>query len=346
MKRLSFIILAVLLACTAYATKENPLVFDSIVCDFGTVKEADGTLFHTFHFINAASATTVISKVTASCSCVTVSYPQARMKGGEAGEISVALNPLGLLGDIVREVFVCVEGYDPVMLELKADIVPSKLEINDIYRVSLPSGLRMTTATANFGYIALGHSEKKRIDIVNTSSAPLRIGLEVLSAASFLNAACPELLAPGEAGSIILNYSLPDSDRAYGRHTDEIRIYINDNPVTRTVSTSSIGVGAFPAAGKPKPAFQTYPSKPQPKKSLFGGWTASFTVKNAGKGDLVIYKVQSDDFTECSIEDGEVIPAGKEKKVTLRSGNAAMNAGLVTNDPSRPFKEIHTTNNQ
>lgn len=323
------------------------MIFDSTLRDFGTVDEAGGTLFHTFQFVNGASTTTVISKVTASCSCVTVSYPQARMKGGETGEISVALSPVGLMGDILREVFVCVEGYEPVMLELKADVKPSKVEIDDIYKVSLPSGLRMTTSSANFGYVALGSSSKKRIDIVNTSDKPLRIAAEVADeAASFLRAACPERLSPGEAGSIILSYSLPKSERAYGRHSDEVTLLLNHNPCSRKITTSFIGTDDF-TSKKPvaAPSFQTYPSKLEVKKSILGGWTGSFTVKNAGKGDLVIRKVQFSDDVECSLKDAEIIAPGKSIKVSVRSKKNTFKVGLVTNDPSRPFKEISTTTN-
>lgn len=325
--------------------QENPLVFDALVCDFGTVDEAGGTLFHTFHFINGSSSTTVISKATASCSCVTVSYPQARMRGGETGEVSVALSPVGLMGPVVREVFICVEGYDPVMLELKADVKPSKVEITDIYKVSFPSGLRMTTSSASFGYIARGRSEKKRIDIVNTSKEPLRIGAEVLDAASLLTVACPERLAPGEAGSIILGYAMPVSERAYGRHSDEVRILINDNPCSRLVTASSIGVDESASRGGAKPAFQTYPSRLEARKGLLGGWSATFTVKNAGKGDLVIRKVQLDEGVECNLKDGEAVRAGQSRKVTVRSSRDSFKVGLVTNDPARPFKEISTTTN-
>lgn len=342
MKRLIAYLIAALLSAGISLAQGggNPLVFDAYVRDFGTVNEADGTLFHTFQFVNGASGTAVISKVTASCSCVTVSYPKARMKGGEAGEISIALSPVGLMGDVLREVFICVEGYDPVKLELRANIVPSKVEINDIYKVSLPSGLRMTTSSASFGYIPQGKSEKKRIDIVNVSDSPLSIQAEVEDAGTLLSVACPERLAAGEAGSIILNYSMPSSSRSLGRHSDEVRLYINGDPCSRLISASAIGIGPLAKKGADCPAFQTYPSRPEVKKSLLGGWNASFSVKNAGKGDLVIRKVQSEGVTSCSLNDGDVIRPGQSRKVSVRSESGSFRIGIVTNDPARPFKEI------
>ena len=343
MKRILAYLTAAFLAavvCLAQGGGSNPLIFDSTLRDFGTVNEADGTLFYTFQFVNGASSTAVISKVTASCSCVTVSYPRARMGAGEAGEISVALSPVGLMGDIVREVFVCVEGYEPVMLELKADVVPSKVEINDIYKVSLPSGLRMTTSSASFGYIPQGKSEKKRIDIVNVSGSPLSIEAEVEDAVSLLSVACPERLAAGEAGSIILNYTMPSSRRAYGRHSDEVRLYINGAPCSRLISASAIGIGKVAKKGDQCPAFQTFPSRPEVKKGLLGSWNTSFTVKNAGKGDLVIWKVQAEGVTACSLNDGDIIRPGQSRKVSVRSDSRSFRIGIVTNDPSRPFKEI------
>ena len=115
----------------------SPLIFDSYECDFGEVEEAEGTLFNTFHFINGSGTPVRILRISASCSCVSVSYPQDPIPGGETGEISVAFNPARTAGDVIRMVDIyLMDGKPGVSLTLKAKVNPSEYVLEDVYPVS------------------------------------------------------------------------------------------------------------------------------------------------------------------------------------------------------------------
>lgn len=323
----------------------SPLIFDSYGCDFGEVEEAGGTLFQTFHFINGDSQAVRILRVSASCSCVSVSYPQDIIEGGATGEISVAFHPARTIGDVIRMVDIYLMDDRPgVSLTLKAHVNPSEYSVEEVYPVSLTDGIRVTTLSRRFGYIAAGKMAEQRIDIINSSDKAAQIGTDVTRKGMFLTAAAPASLGPGEAGSIILRYTIPDYKEALGMHDNSVRILVNGKPYNQPLEVSCIGIGNLEGAKGPVPSLQVLPTNPTIKKSLLGkGFSSTYTIRNTGSGNLVIIKTDLPDGASADLPDGTVIKPGGSRKVTVHSPSAWSSSGLVTNDPSRPYKEIRTT---
>lgn len=323
--------------------EECPLIFDSCSFDFGTVNEADGTLFHEFAFINGSSAPVRISRVAGSCSCISISYPQTLIEGGEVSVVSVAFNPVGYMGEVVRYVEIYLGRDVPgVILEIKADIVPSDYDIEDMYKVAFPGGLRLTTVNAKFGYVQRGTSSDRRIDIVNTSSEPVSVGTEVADAASFLTVSGPRSLAPGEAGSLILRYSLPDSERAYGSHQDVVTVIVDGAACSRAIAVSCLGVDDLSGTKGPAPVLQAYPSNLKTVKiPLVNQYVTCLTLKNIGKSPLHVKKIEaSDGSVRIDWKEGTVLAPGQSRKVILRSDVPSFTVGIVSDDRDRPYKEM------
>ena len=72
MKQIIFIFMAILLA-TGIASAQNKAVIsaDETSFDFGTIKEANGNVSHTFKIKNSGEAPLVLTRVIASCGCTT-----------------------------------------------------------------------------------------------------------------------------------------------------------------------------------------------------------------------------------------------------------------------------------
>lgn len=323
----------------------SPLIFEAYECDFGEVEQAGGTLFQTFHFINGDNQAVRILRVSASCSCTSVSYPQELIKGGDTGEISVAFNPAGTIGDVIRMVDIYLMDNRPsVSLTLKAHVNPSEYAVEDVYPISLPDGIRVTSLSQRFGYIAAGQMAERRIDIVNNSDKAARIGTEIDKKGLFLTAAAPSSLGPGEAGSIILRYSIPDYKEALGMHEGSVRLLVNGKPHSQPLEVSCIGIGNLEGAKGPAPSLQVLPINPPIKKAVLGkGFSSTYTIRNTGSGNLVIIRADLPDGASSDLPDGTIIKPGDSRKVTVRSGSSWTTSGLVTNDPSRPYKEIRTS---
>lgn len=320
----------------------SPLVFDTYSHDFGVVDEAGGTLFHTFTFIDGASFPVRISQVSASCNCVSVSYPQSRLKGGETGEISVAFNPVGLRGKVQRQVEVLLgDGQPGVILEVSAEIVPSEYDIAEAYKIAFPGGLRLESLSRKFGYIPVGKSSESRIDIVNTSSEPLTVEAEPVDPASHLTVACPASLGPGEAGALIFRYSFGKS--AYGSYNDEVQVLVNGAPCNRNITVSAVAVDDF-KSGTASPSMQISPSYLTVRKiPVVGKYYTSFELANNGRSDLIVRKVVTPEGVETDISDGFVLAPGKKRKVQVRADMADFNVEVIVNDPVRPYKELRTS---
>ena len=318
----------------------SPLIFDAYECDFGQVEEAEGTLFHTFSFINGAGFPVRIQRVSASCSCTSVSYPQDLIQGGEVGEISVAFNPAGTEGDVFRTVDVYISDSDPAAtLIITAKVKPSEYSVEELYPTLLTDGMRASSLSHRFGYIKAGSLAERRIDVINTSGKP--VTLEAKTGGRFLSVASPDHLGKGEASSIILRYTLPDSPDALGSHSDKVTLLINGKACDRTLETSFIGLGETAGANSPTPSLQLNTSSIVMKQPLLKkGYSGSFTVKNSGTANLVIYKTDLPEGTESDLPDGSVIKPGASRKVTVNSNKKSFRLGLVTNDPSRPYREI------
>ena len=72
MKRIIFIFMAILLATgLASAQKKAVISAEETSFDFGTIKEANGNVSHTFQIKNTGDSPLVLTRVIASCGCTT-----------------------------------------------------------------------------------------------------------------------------------------------------------------------------------------------------------------------------------------------------------------------------------
>ena len=84
MKQIIFIFMAILLA-TGMASAQNKAVIsaDETSHDFGTIKEANGNVSHTFKIKNTGEAPLVLTRVIASCGCTTPEWTKEPIAPGK-----------------------------------------------------------------------------------------------------------------------------------------------------------------------------------------------------------------------------------------------------------------------
>ena len=94
MKQIIFIFMAILLA-TGIASAQNKAVIsaDETSFDFGTIKEANGNVSHTFKIKNSGEAPLVLTRVIASCGCTTPEWTKEPIAPGKTGDIKITYNP-------------------------------------------------------------------------------------------------------------------------------------------------------------------------------------------------------------------------------------------------------------
>lgn len=111
MKRLLFIFMSILLA-TGMATAQKKAIISSEVVshDFGTIKEADGKVTHTFEVSNSGDMPLVITRVIASCGCTTPEWPKEPIAPGKKAQIKVTFDPAGRPGPFTKTISVYSNG--------------------------------------------------------------------------------------------------------------------------------------------------------------------------------------------------------------------------------------------
>ena len=111
MKQIIFIFMAILLA-TGIASAQNKAVIsaDETSFDFGTIKEANGNVSHTFKIKNSGDAPLVLTRVIASCGCTTPEWTKEPIAPGKTGDIKITYNPKDRPGPFVKTISVYSNG--------------------------------------------------------------------------------------------------------------------------------------------------------------------------------------------------------------------------------------------
>ena len=103
MKRIISIFTLILMSAVAFnimaAGKGAEMTFNEKTHDFGTIKEANGPVTHTFEFTNTGGEPLVIINVNASCGCTRPEYPKEPIMPGKKGKVKVTFNPAGRPGE-------------------------------------------------------------------------------------------------------------------------------------------------------------------------------------------------------------------------------------------------------
>ena len=114
MKKLFVLIFMAALTMAATAQKEPQYIssfkYDKRVHDFGTIKEKDGKVSHTFTFTNTSILPVVISDVNSWCGCTTAEYTKTPILPGKTAKVTVTFNPQSRPGKFSKEVVLNLDG--------------------------------------------------------------------------------------------------------------------------------------------------------------------------------------------------------------------------------------------
>lgn len=116
MKQIIFIFMAILLATGMVYAQNNKEKGEAVISaektshDFGTIKEADGDVSHTFTIKNAGEAPLVLTRVIASCGCTTPEWTKEPIAPGKTGDIKITYNPKDRPGPFVKTISVYSNG--------------------------------------------------------------------------------------------------------------------------------------------------------------------------------------------------------------------------------------------
>ena len=126
MKRIIFILTAILLSIGAVSAQEKQAVISAkeTTIDFGTIKEGNGKVSHTFIIENTGDGPLVMTRVIASCGCTTPEWTKEPVAPGKTGDVKITYNPAGRPGAFVKTVSIYSNGKKgSYILTIKGKVV-------------------------------------------------------------------------------------------------------------------------------------------------------------------------------------------------------------------------------
>ncbi len=322
--------------------------------DFGEIRESDGRVSHTFTGINRGSVPEVVVDVVTSCGCTVPEFSRKPVLPGDSVRITVTYDPMNRPGAFSRELGVYTSGRKrSASLTIRGSVIPREKSIGELYPVDAGGGLRLDGTLCAFTYIYQGGTRQMALGYANTSDRILHLELRPEYASGLLTVDYPRTIGPGERGEINFRYAIPAGKPHYGTLRDAFTVHVDG----RTNETALVAHGI----GADDPATLDRGAAPQAQPSTlivkFGSvkrsaplQRQSFTLSNAGTGELVVRAVEHRGLVAVSLAPGDRIAPGRSQTVEVVLDPSKQEYGFltdhllfVTNDPARPMRRVRIT---
>jgi hypothetical protein len=331
------------------AQDNNAFSFEKKTHDFGRVKEDGGKVSYTFKFKNNGKQPIIIKNVESSCGCTTPEWSKTPVLPGKEGFVSAEYDPIDRPGAFDKQITVYNSiTSQPVILEIKGDVIPKKKEVSDIYRYKI-GDIRLKSNHIAFARILNTQTESQTVDIFNDSDQPLNILADPKSLKDHINiVANPKILPAKQSGTLIITYNASKNPE-WDYQVDRITLLLNGKePSGYPLSVSATIVEDFSRytpeqlANGPTMDFET---KEFDLGNIKQGTTVAheFKYTNKGKSDLIIRKTQSS--CGCTaVENKKVIKPGESSSIKVAFNSTGKNGGqnksvtLITNIPGKDAK--------
>lgn len=346
--------LTLLSAASLRAGEDGPLRFDSPAHDFGTIREQDGRVSHTFRFVNTGNSPAVITAVETSCGCTVADFSKRPVMPGQSGEITITYDPGNRPGVFTRDVDVyTADRRRAARLRIEGSVEPRPRSIEETYPVDAGAGLRLTATFIPFSYVSHGMPKQSYIGCINTSDKPVRLAVKIVKGSGLMSVVAPARLEPGQRAEIGFIYSVAEGSDIYRTAGDAAEISVDGQRLKTRISTDAIIVGNYdPEAAFPAP--QAHVSK---NNANFGTVKRSSGVRripvkiaNNGGEPLRIDGFETQGAVSLSLRRGTIVDSGEDLSFDIILRPSAAQYGflsqrirLFTNDPVRPMRQIHVT---
>ncbi|EKC53520.1 secreted protein containing DUF1573, partial [human gut metagenome] len=251
MRLKTLILLIICIFGSNILTAQAQLSFDPSEYDFGTIRETDGPVSHTFTGKNDSDRPLVILDVVTTCGCTVPEFSKQPILPGAETRITVTYDPTNRPGVFDRELWVySSERKRIATLTIRGNVTPRPKSIEEQYPVDAGGGLRLSSTLCAFTYIYPGKRMQSAIGYANTSQREIRLELRPEITSGLLSVDYPQTIAPGARGQINLGYLIPADRPRYGTLRDAMQVFVDDR--SRDVRIVTHGIGADNPAEMPE----------------------------------------------------------------------------------------------
>lgn len=337
-------------ALDAQERLSNGIEFDKFVHNFGDILLDSGPVSCTFSLSNKGSKPVVIYNVSTTCGCTDVEWTREPIRAGGKGEITVTYsNDEGPYPfDKSLTVYMSDE-KKPVILKLRGVSNEKPRPLEELYPVHYgPLGLKESLIKC--GNLEQGESRSDAVMVANLSSSPIKVTFDNVSEHLSLSLSQNPIPAKSTAE---LRFTVDADRNLWGKNTYWASLLINGKAYQNEEGSGKIGIWAFTKENFSKYTDEQKQKGPMPRFESstysFGNAKvgteihATYTFKNEGKSDFLIYKVDAD---ACCYSHSDIPAAAPGEKVSFRvhvdtddmkKGENLIIITLTTNSPTRPI---------
>lgn len=336
-------------------TNKSRIAFEKLQHNFGTFKEELGPQTFSFNFKNEGSVPLILNNVQASCGCTTPEWTRQPVAPGSKGIIKVSYDPRNRPGVFNKTIRVSsnAENQD-VVLTILGEVTPRARTVEEDFPNEL-GPLRAKTNHIAFVQMKENQVKKDSTEVINNSDKTVQLSFK--TPPSHLSAVIrPAKLAPKQKGYIVVTFDA-NKIKAYGFVMHRIYLnvdgqddYKNSIGVSTTLEEdfsklSAADLQLAPVVKYDSESFDFGDIKPGSKVEH------TFSLKNAGKKELIIRDVKSSCGCTAVSPSKNVIAAGESVPLkvafdsTGKSGRQNKTITVITNDPKNPTTVLRIASN-
>ena len=334
--------------------------------DFGTIGESEGYAEYTFSFTNTGNAPLSISRVTASCGCTRPTWPESSIEPGKDGDIIIAFNPKGRIGDFNKTATVYTNeegGYKRYKLTILGTVIEKPSENPYVNYVDTIGGVGIEKNELVYKSLNISGASTNAAYIKNYNSETVYFTWENIP--DYITVNCPDSLRadwPGEIYFLIEGTKILEKR---GRITDKL-VWTIKNRDGEILGSDNIAITAnylddftklSPLQSVKAPSLEienaiiNFEEIKNSTLGIFGGNSSKqLVLTNNGKSDLILHSVSGDD-SRINLPDlkGKTIKAGESLTVNITikakelapEENINSDIHIVCNDPKKPVRLVN-----
>jgi hypothetical protein len=350
------------------STAEKLPVFTALETrhNFGTIGENDGYAEHIFKFKNTGTAPLVINKVSASCGCTKPEWTVTPVLPGQEGNIIIAYNPKGRLGNFNKSTTVYTNennGFKRYTLTITGTVVEKPMDPPMVKYVDTVGGVGIEHKSMIYNNFVQNQENKKFLYVKNYNPETVYLSWENIP--DYITVNCPDSLKSEWPGESIIVIDGQKTTEKRGRIVDNLLFTVKDatgkvlgqETITATVNYLDDFKQLSPLESVSAPHLDiqnTMINFGKIKKNflgLDGNGVKEIVLTNTGKSDLTIHSFSSEDErVKLPQIKGKVIAAGASLSVKatikvkdLKFADIDTDIYIVCNDPKGPVRMIKIT---
>jgi hypothetical protein len=342
----SVIIASIIIVSNVVTAQKNAIIkFDTLIHNFGKIKEEGGKVTTTFEYKNTGTDTLKLFNVKPGCGCTTADWTKDPILPGQKSYIKTEFDPKGRPGVFAKAITVTSNATEPsIMLIIKGDVTPRPKTIADSFPV-VSGNLLMKTNHMAFMEIKNNIIRTDTLDIYNNWNKSMTFSFADVPV--FLSCkAVPQTLAPAKKGFIIVTYDAAKK-KDFGLVYDYITVLTNDTTEAKKQITVSANIiedfsNLTPQQKKDAPKI-VFTSESYDFGTAIEGDIVkfSFEFKNNGNDDLIIRKTKASCGCTASTPEKITLKKGESSKIDIQFNSAGKKGEqhktitVISNDPDK-----------